>query len=86
MISLYHFFTINSDFDRPERKGHRAKWPGNERAMERVGQGVNRPDWPDSLWEANWPGSEKAQYRFAYGLTDATATPTSLASLNSIIV
>jgi len=39
-----NFFTINSDFDRPERKGHGAKWPGNERARERVGQGANRPE------------------------------------------
>jgi len=48
LISLYEFFfTINSDFDRPERKGHRAKVPGNERARERVGQGAN---WPESYW------------------------------------
>ena len=42
MISLYEFyFTINSDFDRPERKGHGAKVPGNERARERMGRGAN---------------------------------------------
>ena len=31
-----------------ERKFQGAKWPGNERARERVGQGANRPEsyWP----------------------------------------
>jgi len=47
-----NFFTINSDFDRPERKGQGAKVPGSEMARERKGQG------------ASWPGSEKARYRF----------------------
>ena len=42
------FFTINSDFDRPERKGHGAKVPGSKMARERQGQG------------ASWPGSESA--------------------------
>jgi len=63
------FFTINSDFDRPERKGHGAKVPGSEMARERKGQGAS---WPgsesarvllaDSLRGANWPGNE-ARYR-----------------------
>ena len=34
-----NFFTINSDFDRPERKGHGAKVPGRERN----GQGTKGP-------------------------------------------
>jgi len=42
-----NFFTTNSDFDRPERKGHRAKVPGSEMARERKGQGAN---WPESYW------------------------------------
>jgi len=42
-----NFFTINSDFDRPERKSHRGsrerngqgtKWPGSELARGRIGQ------------------------------------------------
>ena len=37
------FFTINSDFDRPERKGHGAKVPGSEMARERIGQGAKVP-------------------------------------------
>ena len=72
MISLYeYFFTINSDFDRPERRGHGAKVPGSEMARERKGQGAS---WPgsesarvllaDSLRRTNWPGSEKARYHF----------------------
>ena len=71
MISLYEFFfTKNSDFDSPERKGHGAKVPGSEMSRERKGQGAS---WPgsesatvllaDSLRGANWPGSEKARYR-----------------------
>ena len=32
------FFTINSDFDCPERKGHGSKGPGSELARERIGQ------------------------------------------------
>ena len=70
LISLYEFvFTINSDFDRPERKGHWAKVPGSEMTRERKGQGAS---WPGnesarvllavSLRGANWPGSEKARY------------------------
>jgi len=65
-----NFFTINSDFDRQERKGHGAKVPGSEMARERKGHGVS---WPgsesarvllaDSLRGANWPESEKARYR-----------------------
>ena len=63
-----NFFTIiNSDFDRPERKGHGAKIPGSEMARERKGQGASWPEsksarvlLADSLWGANWPGSEKA--------------------------
>ena len=64
-----NFFTINSDFDGPERKGHGAKVPGSEMAKDRKGQGAS---WPgsesarvllvDSLRGANWPGSEKARY------------------------
>ena len=64
-----NFFPINSDFDRPERKGRGAKVPGSEMARERKGQGAS---WPgsklarvllaDSLRGANWPGSEKARY------------------------
>jgi len=58
-----NFFTINIDFDRPERKGHEAKVPGSEMARERVGQGANRPVLlANSLRGANWPGSEKARY------------------------
>jgi len=43
-----NFFTINSDFDRPGRKGHGAKVPGSEMAREQKGQGANRPEsyWP----------------------------------------
>ena len=62
MISLYEFFfTINSDFDRPERKGHGAKVPGNERARERVGQGANRPEsyWPIPSRERIGPGAKR---------------------------
>ena len=65
-----NFFTNNSDFDRPEQKGHGAKVPGSEMARERKGQGAS---WPgsesarvlmaDSLRGANWPGSEKARYQ-----------------------
>ena len=64
------FSQQNSDFDRPERKGHGAKVPGSEMAWEGKGQGAS---WPgsesarvllaDSLRGANWPGSEKARYR-----------------------
>jgi len=64
-----NFFTINSDIDRPERRGHGAKVPASEMARERKGQGAS---WPgnesarvllaDSLRRANWPGSEKARY------------------------
>ena len=32
---VWIFFSINSDFDRPEQKGHGAKVPGNEMARER---------------------------------------------------
>ena len=46
-----NFFTINSDFDRQERKGHGAKVPGSEMARERKGQ------------RASWPRSEKARYQ-----------------------
>jgi len=49
---------MNSDFDRPERKGHGAQVPGSEMARERkgrerVGQGANRPEsyWPISSGE-----------------------------------
>ena len=60
-----NFFTINSDFDRLERKGHGAKvpakWPGNERARERVGQGANRPEsyWPIRSGERIGPGAKR---------------------------
>jgi len=67
-----NFFTTNSDFDRPERKGREAKVPGSEMARERKGQGAS---WPgsesarvllaDSLRGANWPGSEKARYHIS---------------------
>jgi len=40
-LFVWIFFTIYSDFDRPERKGHGAKVPGNERARERMGRGAN---------------------------------------------
>jgi len=51
-MSLYDFFfTINTDFNRPERKGHGAKVPGSEMARERKGQG------------ASWPGRELARER-----------------------
>jgi len=60
------FFTINSDFGRPERKGHGAKAPGSEMARDRKGQGASwkgsesaRVLLADSLRGANWPGSEK---------------------------
>jgi len=46
-----------------ERKFQGAKWPGNERARKRVGQGANRPVLlSESLRGANWPGNEKARY------------------------
>jgi len=74
-----NFFPINSDFDRPERKGHGAKVPGSEMARERKGEEAS---WPgsesarvllaDSLWGANWPGSEKARYRSSDGTDDGT--------------
>jgi len=53
---VWIFFTISSDFDRPERKFQGAKWPGNERARERKFQGAN---WPGFYW----PGSELARER-----------------------
>jgi len=65
-----NFFTINSDFDRPERKGHGAKLPGSEMSREGKGQGAKGPGsesardlLADSLRGANWPGSEKARYQ-----------------------
>jgi len=39
-----NFFTINSDSDHPERKGHAVKVPGSEMARERKGQGANQPE------------------------------------------
>ena len=51
-----NFFTINSDFDHPERKGHGAKVPGSKMARERKGQG------------ASWPGSESARVLLADSL------------------
>jgi len=54
-----NFFTINIDFDCPERKGHRAKVPGSEMARERKGQG------------ASWPGSESARVLLANSLRGA---------------
>jgi len=59
---LYEFyFTINSDFDRPERKGHGAKVPGSEMARERKGQGANRPEsyWPIRSGERIGPGTKR---------------------------
>ena len=53
------FFTINSDFDRPEQRGHGAKVPGSEMARERKGQG------------ASWPGSESARVLLADSLRGA---------------
>ena len=53
-----------------ERKFQGAKWPGNDRARERVGQGAKVPEselarvlLADSLRGANGPGSEKAVNR-----------------------
>jgi len=64
-----NFFTINSDLDRLEQKGHRVKVPGSQMARERKGQGAS---WPgsesarvllaDSLRGVNGPGSEKTPY------------------------
>jgi len=58
---VWIFFRINSDFDRPERKFQGAKWPGNERARERVGQGANRPEsyWPIRSGERIGPGAKR---------------------------
>jgi len=79
-----NFFTINSDFDRPERRGHGAKVPGSEMARERKGQGAS---WPgsesarvllaDSLRGANWPGSEKARYLEMHCTVTSNAYPNS---------
>ena len=56
-----NFFTMNSDFDRPERKGHGAKVPGSEMARERKGQGANRPEsyWPIRSGERIGPGAKR---------------------------
>jgi len=60
-LFVWIFFTINSDFDRPERKGQGAKVPGSEMARERVGQGVNRPEsyWPIRSGERIGPGAKR---------------------------
>jgi len=44
-----------------ERKFQGAKWPGNERARERVGQGANRPEsyWPIRSRERIGPGAKR---------------------------
>ena len=61
-----NFLTINSNFDRPERKSHGAKVPGSEmarerKARERVGQGANRPEsyWPIRSGERIGPGAKR---------------------------
>jgi len=63
---VWIFFTINSDFDRPERKGHGAKLPGSEMARERKGQGAsgqgaNRPEsyWSICSGERIGPGAKR---------------------------
>jgi len=56
-----NFFTTNSDFDRPERKGRIAKWPGNERARERIGQGAIGRFAPGSELALERKGSVPAQ-------------------------
>ena len=44
-----------------EQKFPGAKWPGNERARERVGQGANRPEfyWPIRSGERIGPGAKR---------------------------
>jgi len=44
-----------------ERKFQGAKWPGNERAREGVGQGANRPEshWPIRSGERISPGAKR---------------------------
>ena len=44
-----------------ERKFQGAKWPGNERSRERVGQGANRPVsyWPIRSGERIGPGAKR---------------------------
>jgi len=44
-----------------ERKFQGEKWPGIERARERVGQGANRPEsyWPIRFGERIGPGAKK---------------------------
>jgi len=55
------FFTISSDFDRLERKGHGAKVPESEMARERKGQGANRPEsyWPIRSGERIGSGTKR---------------------------
>ena len=54
-------FFHNSDFDRPERKGHGAKVPWSERAREQVGQGANQPEsyWQIRSGERIGPGAKR---------------------------
>ena len=70
-------FFHNSDFDRPERKSHGAKWPGNERARERVGQGANRPEsyWPIRSGERIGPGAKRLGTDFAANEAIHRASP-----------
>jgi len=53
---VWIFFIINSDFDRPERKGHWTKM-----AREWKGQGANRPEfyWPIRSGERMGPGAKR---------------------------
>jgi len=50
-----------------ERKFQGAKWPGNERARERVGQGANRPEsyWPIRSGERIGPGAKRLDTAFS---------------------
>ena len=63
-----------------ERKFQGAKWPGNERARERVGQGANRPEsyWPIRSGERIGPGAKRLGTLLVYAyilLTDGYGSP-----------
>ena len=60
-LFVWIFFTINSDVDRPERKGTGAKVPGSEMSRECKGQGANRPEsyWPIRSGERIGPGAKR---------------------------
>jgi len=45
--AIEHFRINYCDFDHRDRKGHRAKVPGNKRVRELKDQGAN---WPGSYW------------------------------------